>query len=169
MKKRFVVIIILIAYIAILINIMVFKNLPTIRIGHMMFRFGGTQEGSPNFVPFRTILQYMRGEKGWLIAVLNLVGNIGLLVPVGFLIPFIITNMTWKKSLVPAFASGLIIEGLQVVLRVGIFDIDDVILNGLGVLSGYWLFKILARKSSSAKNSPRPQLSPRRRAKSPSR
>jgi glycopeptide antibiotics resistance protein len=140
--KKPVVIIMLVVYFAILIRVMVFKDLPTIRIGHMMFRFGGTHEGSPNFVPFRTIFQYLRGEKGWLIAILNLVGNIVLLVPVGFLVPLIFAKMTWKKSLFPALASGFIIEGLQAVLRVGIFDIDDVILNGLGVLLGYWLFKI---------------------------
>ena len=44
-----------------------------------------------------------------------------------------------------AAAAGLAIEGMQVVLRVGIFDIDDVILNALGVMIGYWTFAILAK------------------------
>jgi hypothetical protein len=42
-------------------------------------------------------------------------------------------------------AAGLCIEVMQTVLRVGIFDIDDVILNALGVMIGYWAFTILAQ------------------------
>lgn len=76
---------------------------------------------------------------------LNIGGNIALLVPVGFLVPLIYKEMNWKKSLVLAVAVGLAFEVTQVVLQVGIFDIDDVILNGLGVMIGYWVFKILAK------------------------
>jgi hypothetical protein len=49
------------------------------------------------------------------------------------------------QSLILAFASGLIIEIMQTILRVGIFDIDDVILNALGVMIGYWIFLVLTR------------------------
>ena len=69
-----------------------------------------------------------------MIAGINLIGNIALLVPIGILVPFLYENITWKKSLVLAFFSGLIIEVMQVMLHVGIFDIDDVILNALGVM-----------------------------------
>jgi len=31
---------------------------------------------------------------------------------------------------------------------VGIFDIDDIILNGSGVVIGYWVFRVLAKKTS---------------------
>jgi hypothetical protein len=34
----------------------------------------------------------------------------------------------------------MLIELTQVVLHLGIFDIDDVILNGLGVMVGFWLY-----------------------------
>ena len=129
-----------------MINVMVFKNLPLIRIGHLRFNFGGTQTGPANFVPFKTILPYLRGERGLIIAGINLVGNIVLLVPIGFLFPFIYRNMTWKKTLVLAVAAGLAIEGMQEVFQVGIFDIDDVILNGVGVMIGYWAFTTLAKR-----------------------
>ena len=139
MNRRIILVLLLIAYVVILINVMVLKNMPTIHIGHMMFRFAGTHEGAPNFMPFKTIGLYLRGGGGSLIASVNLLGNIGLLVPVGFLLPFVFPGMTWKNALLWAIASGFAIEGLQVLLRVGIFDIDDVILNGLGVLLGYGL------------------------------
>jgi len=152
MKKRLTATITLIAYSAILVDVLVFKYLPLIRIGRMRFRFGGTQDGPANFIPFKTILPYLLGEKGFMIAVLNLAGNILLLVPIGFLVPFIYPNMTWKKTLVLAVATGFALEGMQALLHVGIFDVDDLILNGLGVMAGYWLFMIRAKRLLSMKS-----------------
>lgn len=144
MKKRLIPSIILIAYIALLIKVMVFKDIPTIHVGQLMLNFGGTDGGHPaNFMPFATIGPYLLGYKGWIIAGINLIGNIILLVPVGFLIPCIYRKVTWRKVLLLAIASGLVIETMQTVLHVGIFDIDDVILNALGVMIGYWKFLIL--------------------------
>ena len=144
MKKRLLPALILIAYAAFLIKVLVFKDIPTIRFGGMMFRLGGTESGRPaNFVPFKTILWYLLGRNGLLIGGINIVGNIVLLVPVGLLLPFVIRDLTWKKSLAIATASGLALEILQAAFRVGIFDIDDVILNGLGVMIGYWVFALI--------------------------
>jgi glycopeptide antibiotics resistance protein len=146
MKKRLILIIFLIVYSATLIKVMVFKDLPLIRIGRLKFNFGGTHAGPANFVPFKTILPYLLGEKGLMIATINLVGNIVLLMPIGFLVPFIYRNIGWKKSLALGVAAGLAIEGMQALIRVGIFDIDDVILNGTGVMVGYWAFTIFTKK-----------------------
>ena len=145
MKKRLIAAVILITYSATLIKVMVFKDMPLIRIGPLMLNFGGTQEGPANLIPFKTILPYLLGEKGFLIGAVNLLGNIVLLVPIGFLVPFVFRNITWKKSLAIAVAAGFIIEGMQVPLHAGIFDIDDVILNALGVMIGYWAFVNLAK------------------------
>ncbi len=151
MKKRLLSSFVLIVYAAILVIIMVFKEMPLIRIGHLRLNFGGTQEGPANFIPFKTILPYLMGERGWMIAGINLIGNIILLVPIGFLAPFVHWNMTWKKSLILAVAAGLALEGMQAVFHVGIFDIDDVILNGLGVMVGFWGFTMLSRKGRPMK------------------
>ena len=141
----------LVAYTAILIKVMVFKDLPLIRIGSFMLNLGGTHEGPPNILPFKTILPYLLGERGWLMAAINLAGNIALLVPVGLLAPFIYQRMSWKKALALAVAAGMAIEGMQIVLHVGIFDIDDVMLNGLGVMIGYWVFLMQAKWVRSGK------------------
>jgi len=150
-KKQLISAFILIAYSAILIKVMVLKDVPIIRIGSLMLKFGGTQEGPANLVPFNTILSYLLSEKGLLIGAINLLGNIVLLVPIGFLAPFVFRNMTWKKSLALAVAAGFMIEGMQEVLHLGIFDIDDVILNAIGVMIGYWAFVILANWLRSGK------------------
>ena len=145
MKRRLLFLIFLVAYCLLLVNVMVFKNLPTIRIGYLMLNFSGTHEAPPNFVPFKTILPYLLGHKGLIIAGINIIGNIILLVPIGFLLPFLLEKMNWKKAVLLAVLSGLVIEGLQTILHVGIFDIDDVILNGLGFMIGYWKFLIFPR------------------------
>lgn len=148
MKKRFIPAIILMVYSAILVKVMVFKDIPPLRIGGLMLNFGGPDAGRPaNFIPFKTILPYLLGYKGLIIAGINLVGNIALLVPVGFLAPLVYRSMTWKKSLALAVVAGLAIEVTQVVLRVGIFDIDDVILNGLGVMIGYFVFVFFTKSA----------------------
>lgn len=151
MKKRLLPIVMLIAYSAILINVMVFKNMPAIRAGGMMLNFGGTHEGEANLVPFKTILPYLLGEGGFIIAFINIAGNIALLIPVGFLLPFVYRGITWKRLLVIAIATGLTIESMQALLHVGIFDIDDVILNGLGVMLGFWAYVIGAKMSPRAR------------------
>ena len=151
MKKHLPATCILIAYCAILVKLMVFKDLPVIKIGPLMINFGGTYEGPANLRPFKTILPYLLGEKGWIIAGINLIGNIVLLVPVGLLGPFVFRNMTWKKSLALAVSTGFVIEGMQALLHLGIFDIDDIILNGPGVMAGYWAFRMLAKMERSVK------------------
>jgi glycopeptide antibiotics resistance protein len=130
---------------------MVFKDVPMIRIGGLMLRFGGTKDGVANLLPFRTILPYLYGGKGAIVSGINIVGNIVLLVPIGFLACTVYPDMNWKKSLVLGMVAGLLIEGMQLVLRVGIFDIDDIILNTLGVLVGHWVFAILAKIIRSQK------------------
>ena len=116
-----------------------------IRMGPVMLNFGGTQVGDPNFVPFKTILPYVLGEYGFMIGALNIIGNIAFLVPIGFLLPFVFARIDWKKSLALAILSGMMIELTQVVLHLGIFDIDDVILNGLGVMVGFWMYLLFQK------------------------
>lgn len=146
MKKRLISTLILIAYTAVLIKVMVFKVVPVIRAGQVTLDFGGANGGHPaNFVPFSTIVAYLLGSNGLTIGFLNLAGNIALLVPMGFLAPLVYPHMTWKKALSLGAAAGLAIETMQTALNVGIFDIDDVILNTLGVMFGYFAFLLLSK------------------------
>ncbi|MFT3947782.1 MAG: VanZ family protein [Agriterribacter sp.] len=146
MNKRLFSIIILVVYYAILIKVMVFKDIPTIHIGSLRLRFSGVESGyPPNFIPFKTILSYLMGHKGSVISSINIIGNIALLIPIGFLLPLVYNKMNWKKTLVFAISAGLSIEVMQVVFNVGIFDIDDIILNALGVIIGYWASSVFLK------------------------
>jgi glycopeptide antibiotics resistance protein/Cu/Ag efflux protein CusF len=142
--KRLIASLFFALYSALLIKIMVFKDLPTIEIGQLVINLGGANGGHPpNFIPLGTIIPYLFSEQGFLIAGVNLLGNIALLVPLGLVVPMIFKNITWKGSLGIAVLTGLSIEIMQVITNLGIFDIDDVILNALGVMAGYWTYHVL--------------------------
>ena len=78
-------------------------------------------------------------------ALINLVGNVAMFVPLGFLLPWIWTRWRtlWKHILLVA---GLItaVEILQWLTGLGWCDVDDLILNLLGTSIGYCLWKIFA-------------------------
>jgi glycopeptide antibiotics resistance protein len=84
----------------------------------------------------------------------NLIGNVVLLIPVGFLAGFIHPRMTWLQSMFVGLVLSSAIEAVQGVFRLGIVDVDDVILNTLGVLVGHALFVWLAKGRISGDMTP---------------
>lgn len=108
-------------------------------IGKMRFYFGGTQTGDANYIPFKTILAYFTGNKGLLIAGLNLVGNLLILAPIGFLLPAGFQKISRRTIFIRAFWTSFCIEFIQHIFQIGFFDVDDVILNGLGFIFGYYV------------------------------
>ena len=145
-RTRWLAVCVLIAYSVILIKFVVFKDIPTIRIGHLMLRFAGPHTGPGNFVPFRTIAPLLRGRGNHLIAIVNLLGNVLPFMLIGLLAPLVFRTFSWQKALVLGVLTGLTFEVMEVVFRVGIFDVDDVILNAFGVIVGYGVFVIFKRQ-----------------------
>jgi glycopeptide antibiotics resistance protein len=142
----------LIVYSAILIKFIVFKAIPTIHIGHLRFKFAHPHTGSGNFVPFKTILPelaQLTGRENHLIDIVNLLGNVLPFMPIGLLAPLVFRFISWQKALVLGVVTGLTFEVMEVVFRVGIFDVDDVILNGLGVMIGYGVFVMFRGRTHS--------------------
>jgi len=135
------------AYSALLIRFVVFKDIPVIRIGHMRFRFAGTHTGPGNFVPLKSLVPILTGQGNQLIAMVNLFGNIIPFMPIGLLAPLVLRSISWQKALVLGVATGLTFEMMEVVFRVGIFDVDDIILNALGVMAGYGVFELFKRRA----------------------
>ncbi len=137
------------SYGALLIRFVVFKAIPVIRIGHLRLRFAGTHTGPGNFVPFKTIVPLLNGRGNQLIAMVNLFGNIIPFMPIGLLAPLVVRSISWQKVLVLGVVTGLTFEVMEVVFRVGIFDIDDVILNAFGVMIGYGVFVMSKRRAQA--------------------
>lgn len=105
-----------------------------------------------NFIPFHFVKDYtqlIEMDSFYLkVAVKNLLGNVVLFVPFGFLVPIVYEKFQSAKNVVwlSAVCSGLI-ELIQLVemnfgLAFRMTDIDDIILNVLGSIIGYYLYRI---------------------------
>src|SRR5437762_85651 len=135
----------LIAYSAILIKFVVFKATPTIRIGHLRLKFAGPHTGPSNLIPFKTIVPQVIGQGNHLINMVNLIGNMIPFMLIGLLAPLVFRSISWQKALVLGVITGLTFEVMEVIFRVGIFDVDDVILNAFGIMVGHGVFVIFKR------------------------
>jgi len=73
----------------------------------------------------------------------QLVGNIVLFMPIGFLFPIVVNRKKWYTVLACGVLFSLMIECIQLVSRRGCFDLDDILLNGAGVIIGYGCLKVV--------------------------
>ncbi|ADU50633.1 VanZ family protein [Thermaerobacter marianensis DSM 12885] len=91
-----------------------------------------------NPVPFRTIAGYLAGEPSAGIAVQNLAGNVLIFVPWGVLWVWCRAHRARAAVVVgTALVASFVLEVAEFLLRVGSFDVDDLLLNGLGAFLGY--------------------------------
>ncbi|MEH7749221.1 VanZ family protein [Neobacillus drentensis] len=109
----------------------------------LFFRPNDQSYNSMNLVPFSTITFFLSGKVNWLIAFYNLAANIGLFIPYGLFLSF--KRFSQWKTLLIAFVMIACIEVLQFVLHRGSLDIDDLILNFLGVYLGCVLFPFVRK------------------------
>lgn len=105
-----------------------------------------------NLVPFYVLGNFWQNvQKGPVMgfhAALNLVGNLIMFMPLGLFPALLWREASWKRSAVIGLGTSLFIEIAQYFLM-SHTDIDDVILNTLGALCGYWLFLLLRKKCGS--------------------
>ncbi len=101
---------------------------------------------SYNLIPFKTIKAYIiyRHHLPFSIWFKNLFGNIVLFMPIGVFLPLL------NRSFAGAFRLAAVTiamiacaELLQLALRVGSFDIDDIILNTFGALLGLACIRLM--------------------------
>ena len=86
------------------------------------------------FIAYRDIL-------GWRAVLLNIAGNMAAFVPFGFFLPEIWEQVNrWYTTTLLGFVFSLCIETVQLISRVGSFDVDDLLLNTAGALVGYVAF-----------------------------
>ena len=106
-----------------------------------------SMQGSINYnlILFRSMSTQIEYITQWW-ALKNLLGNIIPFILFGFLLP-----ITYKKfsSTISVFFTGLasilLIEIFQFLTKLGIFDVDDIILNMIGIVCGYVIFLVIYR------------------------
>jgi len=96
-----------------------------------------------NLIPFRTVLEYLNSFSiPFHTKIINLLGNTLAFAPFGFF-AHVIPNK--KPSLLKftllMVSASLLIEVIQLIFLVGSCDIDDIILNVLGAVFSYLIFK----------------------------
>ena len=113
-------------YILCLISILFLVGRPPIRISNSWY--------ISELIPFKTIISQLKyGSINEIVR--NIIGNLCLFIPLSFLL--ILKDNKYKnilKQTLIVLPSILMTELLQMITSVGVFDIDDIILNYLGVL-----------------------------------
>ncbi len=100
-----------------------------------------------NLIPFATIQKYTHawGAVSNMVIITNILGNIVAFIPFGLLLPVLKPSL---KGLWRIFFASLglsaFIELVQGLLGVGVMDVDDLILNVLGGLVGYLVFRLFS-------------------------
>lgn len=73
--------------------------------------------------------------------IVNVIGNVVAFIPFGLLIPAVSSKKSgFFKVIILTFLASLVVESIQLVTRVGIFDVDDLILNTFGGAVGYIIY-----------------------------
>lgn len=112
--------------------------------------------GSLNLRPFRTIRLFFDviASVGWwasdsglvLAAYINIFGNVVMFAPLGLFLPRLFPRLRrfWRTLLCAAVLVAAV-EVVQLLTRLGICDIDDLLLNLCGVTLGYLAFRLFAK------------------------
>lgn len=101
-----------------------------------------------NLIPFQEICRFWiyRKKVGYFAAFLNLAGNVIGFLPFGFFLPIFGHRFRngWLIGLL-GLSLSLSVECIQLICKVGCFDVDDLILNTLGAVLGYVIFAVSNR------------------------
>lgn len=112
------------------------------------FQTGEFDYSAFNFVPgmvfYNTYIDIT--EKGkWFSLFVNFFGNIAGFMPLGFFPALLWRGGSLKRALLIGFSSSLFIEVWQIFIP-RTTDIDDILLNTLGALLGYLVWKLLGKR-----------------------
>ena len=94
---------------------------------------------SSNFIPFKEMLRYEFGTK---LFFKNVVGNMIMFIPFGFFISYFLKFKKFYSIFFLTLLTSITIETTQLLIG-RVFDIDDIFLNIIGGLIGYFIFRII--------------------------
>ncbi len=107
-----------------------------------------------NVVPFKTVFAFVSNfsEANFKSFAINIFGNILIFVPFGMMLPLLFKKMKCKSTLLlTSIVVIFFLEVLQMVTKVGMFDVDDIILNVFGIYLGYcivfFILKFIYKKN----------------------
>ncbi|MDF2680793.1 MAG: VanZ family protein [Brevibacillus sp.] len=99
-----------------------------------------------NLIPFHEIRNYLTNlmVRGSTLSNVNFIGNMAAFLPFGFLLPSLQQpkNRSFVKVTFLSFLFSLCLETTQLLASMGIFDVDDLLLNTAGGMLGYGGYKL---------------------------
>ena len=118
----------------------------TIFLLYLMFLGFGREQHEANIVrllPLVSTILFVQNTTSWESIIINLFGNIIMFIPFGFLGWLNAKYFSFKKLIVDFLSALIIVEALQYLTRLGVFDIDDLAINSLGVWIGFRMRKFI--------------------------
>ncbi|KQT16360.1 teicoplanin resistance protein VanZ [Chryseobacterium sp. Leaf404] len=123
----------------------------TLFLLYLMFLGMGRFQFEVNVIriePVFSTVKFIENTIRWWDIVRIVLGNVLMFIPFGFL-GWVFPKLQDLKCLMYTFISSIvIIEGMQYFTRLGIFEIDDILLNSFGVFIGYQIHKVIENKLS---------------------
>lgn len=115
---------------AVLFSLFLLDALVVTRIGHPHYYRSGLDLAA----------EYRRLLEGDQLFWVYLLFNIAAFIPFGFLVLWILSvfrgECSWGLTILMAFGLSLLVESLQWILRIGFFEVTDMVLNTLGAAIG---------------------------------
>lgn len=136
-KYHFLLVLSFIAYMGVLFYFTILSESYGRTESHSEYRY--------NLKLFDTILLYVKYKNlvGMKAVIINLLGNIAAFMPFGFLVPILRKKPVGVfLILLLSFDLSMLIEVMQLIFKVGSFDVDDLLLNTIGGLVGFLCWKI---------------------------
>ncbi|MFI3207577.1 MAG: VanZ family protein [Eubacteriales bacterium] len=107
-------------------------------------RTGIRTEYAYNLELFKEITRFWqyRDVLGTWVVAMNLVGNVAIFMPFGFIIAMAGNHRSFIRATAYTLLFSLCIETVQLVTKIGSFDVDDLLLNTIGGCIGFIVFSI---------------------------
>ncbi len=94
-----------------------------------------------NLRPFHTIRLFSSNRVSAAYSYENIGGNIIGFIPLGVMLALVFSFLRkWWRSALFVFGISLLFETIQLVTGVGVFDVDDLLLNTTGGIIGYFVY-----------------------------
>ncbi|MDG4653098.1 VanZ family protein [Chryseobacterium arthrosphaerae] len=121
----------------------------TLFLLYLMFLGMGRFQYEDNLIrvePVFSTIEFIQNSLDWKYILMIVFGNIIMFIPFGFS-GWVFPELKDLKTLIFAFISTIVIvEALQYFTRMGIFEVDDIILNTFGVYLGWLMCRYIEKR-----------------------
>lgn len=86
---------------------------------------------------------HYRAALGWKAFAINIFGNVIVFMPFGYIVSLLLEKKRLFLATLSGLALSLFVEVIQLCLRIGSFDVDDLLLNTIGAFLGAVIYAIV--------------------------